>query len=282
MPMEATKISRKDASVMSEDFLKNPLSLFDIRGKTAIVTGATGAFGALAAKVLAGAGANVALCANNAGELQKVAAECEKLGGKAEIVAKRPSSEANCDAIVEAALKRFGRVDILVVASGQNKVSKIVDQKAEDFLDVMDANVTQTWLIARAAGRQMLKQGQGGKVILMSSARGLLGHPAGYTAYCASKSAVDGITKALGCEWGDSGITVNALGPTVFRSPLTQWMFEDSERSRDVRKGFLARVPKGRLGEPSDLAGPLLFLASKASDFYTGHVLYADGGYTAG
>jgi NAD(P)-dependent dehydrogenase (short-subunit alcohol dehydrogenase family) len=282
MPMEATKISRKDASVMSQDFLKDPLSLFDIRGKIAIVTGATGAFGALAAKVLAGAGANVVLCANNAGELQKVAAECEKLGGKAEIVAKRPSSEANCDAIVEAALKRFGRVDILVVASGQNKVSKIVDQKAEDFLDVMDANVTQTWLIARAAGRQMLKQGQGGKVILMSSARGLLGHPAGYTAYCASKSAVDGITKALGCEWGDSGITVNALGPTVFRSPLTQWMFEDSERSRDVRKGFLARVPKGRLGEPSDLAGPLLFLASKASDFYTGHVLYADGGYTAG
>jgi len=272
----------KDASVMAEDFLKNPLSLFDIRGKTAIVTGATGAFGALAAKVLAAAGANVVLCANNAAELKKVAAECEQLGGKVEAVAKRPSSEANCDAIVDAAVKKFDRVDILVVASGQNKVSKIVDQKPEDFLDVMDANVTQSWLIARAAGRQMLKQGQGGKVILMSSARGLLGHPAGYTAYCASKSAVDGITKALGCEWGDTGITVNALGPTVFRSPLTHWMFEDSDRSREVRKGFLTRVPKGRLGEPSDLAGPLLFLASKASDFYTGHILYADGGYTAG
>ena len=121
----------------------------------------------------------------------------------------------------------------------------------------MDANVTQSWLMARAAGRQMLKQGGGGKVILMSSARGLLGHPAGYTAYCASKSAVDGITKALGCEWGDTGITVNALGPTVFRSPLTQWMFEDTERAKTVRKGFLTRVPKGRLGEPSDLAGPL-------------------------
>jgi len=267
---------------MSEDFLKNPLSLFDIRGNTAIVTGATGAFGALAAKVLAAAGANVVLCASKADALQKIAAECEKLGGKVEIVARRPSSEANCDAIVEAAVKKFGRVDILVVASGQNKVSKIVDQKAEDFLDVMDANVTQSWLIARAVGRQMLKQGQGGKVILMSSARGLLGHPAGYTAYCASKSAVDGITKALGCEWGEAGITVNALGPTVFRSPLTQWMFEDSDRARDVRKGFLTRVPKGRLGEPSDLAGPLLFLASKASDFYTGHILYADGGYTAG
>jgi NAD(P)-dependent dehydrogenase (short-subunit alcohol dehydrogenase family) len=268
---------------MSEDFLKNPLSLFDIRGKTAIVTGASGAFGALAAKVLAGAGANVVIAAGKADELKKVAAECEQLGGgKVEVVAKRPSSEANCDSIVEAAVKTFGRVDILVVASGQNKVSKIVEQKPEDFLDVMDANVTQSWLMARAAGRQMLKQGQGGKVILMSSARGLLGHPAGYTAYCASKSAVDGITKALGCEWGETGITVNALGPTVFRSPLTAWMYEDTERATNVRKGFLSRVPKGRLGEPADLAGPLLFLASRASDFYTGHTLYADGGYTAG
>jgi NAD(P)-dependent dehydrogenase (short-subunit alcohol dehydrogenase family) len=267
---------------MSEDFLKNPLSLFDIKGKTAIVTGATGALGALACKVFAGAGANIVLSASRADELKKVAAECEKLGSKTEVVAVRPSSEANCDKIVKAAVDKFGGIDILVLAAGINKVSKIAEQKPEDFLDVMDANVTQSWLMARAAGRQMLKQGRGGKVILTSSARGLLGHPAGYTAYCASKSAVDGITKALGCEWGDSGITVNALGPTVFRSPLTAWMYEDTERAQTVRKGFLARVPKGRLGEPEDLAGPLLFLASRASDFYTGHVLYADGGYTAG
>ena len=267
---------------MSEDVLKNPLSLFDIRGKTAIVTGATGAFGALAAKVLAGAGCNVVLAAGGADALKKVAAECEKLGAKAEAVNLRPSSAQMCDKIVHAAVQRFGGVDILVLAAGINKVQKIVEQKPEDFAEVMDVNVTQSWLMARAAGKEMLKQGRGGKVILMSSARGLLGHPAGYTAYCASKSAIDGITKALGCEWGDTGITVNAIGPTVFRSPLTAWMYEDTERSTDVRKGFLARVPKGRLGEPEDLAGPLLFLASKASDFYTGHILYADGGYTAG
>src|SRR3954470_7724156 len=180
---------------MSEDFLKDPLALFSVKGKTAIITGATGALGAIAAKTLAAAGANVVITANNAEGLKKIAAECAKFGGKTEIVAKRPSSEANCDAIVKAAVDKFGGVDILVVASGQNKVSKIVDQKPEDFLDVMDANVTQSWLMARASARQMLKQGKegkpGGKIILMSSARGLLGHPAGYTAYCASKSAVD-------------------------------------------------------------------------------------------
>ena len=241
---------------MSEAFLKDPLSLFSVKGKTAIVTGATGALGAIAAKTLAAAGANVVIAANNADGLKKVAAECATLGGgKTEIVAKRPSSVANCEAMVKAAVDAFGGVDILVVASGQNKVSKIVDQKPEDFLDVMDANVTQSWLMARAAAAQMLKQGRGGKIILTSSARGLLGHPAGYTAYCASKSAIDGITKALGCELGGNGITVNALGPTVFRSPLTEWMFADDERGKTVRAGFLTRVPQGSSGRAGRSCG---------------------------
>src|SRR5690606_731736 len=126
---------------MSEAFLKNPLSLFDIRGKTAIVTGASGAFGALAAKVLAGAGANVVIAAGKADELKKVAGECEALGAKVERVALRPSSEDNCDRIVKAAVDRFGRLDILVVGSGKNDVAKIVDMAPERFLDVMDANV---------------------------------------------------------------------------------------------------------------------------------------------
>src|SRR5512135_3483632 len=103
---------------MSEAFLKNPLSLFDVKGKTAVVTGASGAFGALAAKTLAGAGANVVLAASKQDELKKVAAECEALGGKTAIVALRPNSEDNCEKIVKAAIDSFGRLDILVVASG--------------------------------------------------------------------------------------------------------------------------------------------------------------------
>src|SRR5262249_50358135 len=156
---------------MSEDFLKNPQSLFDVRGKTAIITGATGAFGALAAKVLAGAGCNLVLAAGGGDALKQVAAACKALGVEAEAEAEtvnlRPNSAANCDKIVEAAVKRFGGVDILVLASGINKVSKIVDQAPETFMEVIDVNVTQSWLMARAAGKQMLAQGRGGKVVFM-------------------------------------------------------------------------------------------------------------------
>ena len=148
---------------MSDDFLKNPLSLFDIRGKTAIVTGASGAFGALASKVLAGAGCNLVLTAGGLEALKKVAAECGELGAKVEAINIRPTTAENCEKVVAAAVKRFGGVDILVLAAGINKVSKIVDQPPEAFAEVMDVNVTQSWLMARAAGKQMLAQGRGGK-----------------------------------------------------------------------------------------------------------------------
>ena len=262
--------------------IDNPYSSFDIKGKVALVVGATGAFGSVAARTYAGAGCKVALTGGNKSELEKISDEISKGGCENLTINERPSSENECQKIVNATVKKFGRIDILVVASGINKVSKVDEMSPDTFSTVMDVNVTQSWLMAREVTKQMKNQGDGGKIVLVSSARGLLGHPAGYTAYCASKSAVDGITKALGCELGDTGITVNAIAPTVFRSPLTSWMFEDNPEAQKVRSGFIARVPKGRLGEPEDLAGPLLFLSSKASDFYTGHILYADGGYTAG
>ena len=262
--------------------IDNPYSSFDIKGKVALVVGATGAFGSVAARTYAGAGCKVALTGGNKIELEKISDKISKGGCENLSINERPSSENECQKIVNATVKKFGRIDILVVASGINKVSKVDEMSPDTFSTVMDVNVTQSWLMAREVTKQMKNQGDGGKIVLVSSARGLLGHPAGYTAYCASKSAVDGITKALGCELGDTGITVNAIAPTVFRSPLTSWMFEDNPEAQKVRSGFITRVPKGRLGEPEDLAGPLLFLSSRASDFYTGHILYADGGYTAG
>lgn len=262
--------------------MQNPLSMFDVKGQVALITGASGAFGMVAARILAGAGCKLVLVAGNQESLDEISSECRDMGAEVTAINTRPTDENICADIVSQAVSAFGQLDILVVASGMNKIALINDMTPEIFQAVMDANVTQSWLLARAASGQMKAQGHGGKIVLVSSARGLLGHPAGYTAYCASKSATDGIVKALGCELGPTGITVNAIAPTVFRSPLTAWMFEDTEEATKVRNGFLARVPKGRLGEPEDLAGPLLFLASKASDFYTGHILYADGGYTAG
>ena len=267
---------------MTGSEISNPLAMFDVTGKVALITGASGAFGMVAARVLAGAGCKLVLAAGNAEALSEIEEECKLAGAEVLAINARPNDEATCQKLVDDATRAFGSLDILVVASGMNKVALINDMEPDTFTEVMDANVTQSWLIARAAAGQMKAQGKGGKIVLVSSARGLLGHPAGYTAYCASKAAVDGMTKALGCELGTTEITVNAIAPTVFRSPLTAWMFEDTDQAKAVRAGFLSRVPKGRLGEPEDLAGPLLFLSSKASDFYTGHILYADGGYTAG
>lgn len=260
----------------------DPLTLFDLHGRTAVVTGATGAFGEIAATVLGRAGCNVVVAAGGKDKLDSLVARLQSEGMPVRGRTLRPDSEEACEQLVEEARSAFGGLDILVVASGMNDVAAAEEMSLARWQAVMDANVTGSWLMSRAAGKLLIEQGRGGKVVLVSSARGILGHPAGYSAYCPSKSAVDGLVRALGCEWGKHRINVNAIAPTVFRSPLTAWMFADDERARTTRTNFLQRLPLGRLGEPADLAGPLLFLCSAASDFMTGQVVRPDGGYTAG
>lgn len=262
--------------------MTGPLELFDISGRSAVVTGATGAFGKAASRALAAAGARVTVAGGSTDKLDELASEISAAGADVQRVARRPESEDDAEAIVEAAARAHGGVDIVVTASGMNKVAPIVEQPVEDWQAVIDANLKGSWLVCRAAGRRMLEQGRGGKVVLVSSTRGKLGHPAGYSAYCPSKAAVDLLTRTLACEWGPSRINVNAIAPTVFRSDLTAWMYGDDPKGKATREGMLSRIPLGRLGEPEDFVGALLYFVSPASDFCTGQILYVDGGYTAG
>lgn len=257
--------------------IPGPQQLFDVSGKVAIVTGATGAFGAAAAKGLARAGAKVMLTGRKAKTLAPLAEEISEAGYIVAYEAGDPVIHDDNKRIVAKTVETFGGIDIVITAAGVNKVGAIIEQPLEDWELVMDVNVKGTYLMLKEAGKVMVEQGRGGKVIIVSSTRGSLGL-ANYTAYCPSKAATDLLTKTLGCEWGQYGINVNAIAPTVFRSNLTQWMFDD----KAFYKNFLKRIPIGRLGEAEDFIGSVLFLSSAASDFMTGSILYVDGGYTAG
>ncbi|MFZ9675666.1 MAG: SDR family NAD(P)-dependent oxidoreductase [Ilumatobacteraceae bacterium] len=261
--------------------LPTPDSIFDLTGKSALVTGATGAFGEQAALALAGAGAHVTIAGANEEKLREVEASITAAGGRAATVTRRPSNEAEVDEIMARACAGGRGIDIVVSGTGTNLVSPIHEQSVKDWDTVMDVNVRQSWLLCRAAGKIMLEQARGGKVILMSSARSTLGM-ANYSAYCPSKAAIDLLTRSLACEWGPHGIQVNAIAPTVFRSELTGWMFSDEGNGPAVRSNVLRRIPLGRLGEPTDFHGVIQLLASKGSDFMTGAIVHVDGGYTAG
>lgn len=259
---------------ITKDYVNN---LFDVQGKVALITGATGGLGKAVAIGLAQAGCKVFATGRKADTLAPLVEEIKAAGGICEAAAGDPAVEEDVIKVVDACKEAFGGVDILVTSAGYNKPGPILDQPTEEWQTIQDANVRGTYLYCKYVGKVMVDAGKGGKVVLVSSTRGALGM-ANYTAYSPSKAAIDLMCKSLGCEWGQYGINVNAIAPTVFRTALTQWMFEDDA----FYKNFLRRIPVGRLGEPEDFLGSVIFLSSKASDFMTGTTVYVDGGYTAG
>ncbi len=252
--------------------------LFDVRGKVALITGATGALGKSIALGYGLAGLKVAItgrgetkCKALCDELQRHGIECAYFTGD-------PAVEADVIKVVKETVAKFGEINVLLTAAGYNHAQPIVEQTLEEWKKIMDSDVQGTWLFCKYVGEQMIAQGKGGKVILVSSARSKMGM-AGYTGYCTAKAGIDLMAQSLACEWtAKHKINVNTINPTVFRSDLTEWMFDPESA---VYKNFLKRLPIGRLGEPDDFIGPCIFLASSASDFMTGANVAVEGGYWA-
>lgn len=253
--------------------------LFHLAGKSALVTGGTGSLGSIAAQAFAGAGARVTLAGGNKEKLDEIVKEINDAGGAARGVALRPDSEENVKTLVDGTVKAQGGIDILYVASGLNKPGGAAQQTLAEFDSVLDANVRQTFLVSKAVALKMKEQGHGGKIIITSSVRGVVATN-NSVAYCTSKAATDMLVKTLATEFGPAGIRVNAIAPALFRSPLTSWLYEDTDRAKTVRANIISRLPLGRLGEPDDFTGSVIFLAAPASDYINGHVLYVDGGFT--
>lgn len=255
--------------------------IFDLSGRSALITGATGSLGSSAAKALAAAGAHVTIAGGNSEKLNEIAREIEAMGARVSTITERPSDEQTAERIIAAAAEGDRGLDILVSASGTAAVAPAVDMPVDTWDRVMDANVRQTWLLCRAAGKLMIEQGRGGSIITVSSVRARFATAAGTSAYGPSKSAVDMLTRSFATEWGPHNIRVNAIAPTVFRSELTSWLFEDNERANNARENVLSRIPLGRLAEPEDFGGIIIFLASDASSIITGEIINADGGFSA-
>jgi NAD(P)-dependent dehydrogenase (short-subunit alcohol dehydrogenase family) len=241
-------------------------------GRNALVTGAGRGIGRGAALALADAGAAVTLVARSREELEAVAAEIEDAGGSARVAVADVRDEDEVERTVAAAQP----VDILVTAAGLNRPGPSAGYAAADFDLLMDVNVRGTFLACRAVGRRMLERGSGGRIVTVSSQMGAVGYP-GRAAYCATKHAVNGLTKALAVEWAPHGIGVNAVAPTFVRTPMTEPMLADPDFAAEVRR----RLPTGEVATVGEVAAAIVYLASDAARSVTGHVLAVDGGWTA-
>lgn len=249
--------------------------LFDLTGRVALVTGAGRGLGRTMALALAAAGADIMAASRTAPELESLCGEVAALGRKAHFAPVDVTSEESVDRLVQETLQHFGHLDVLVNNAGINIRKPVLELDPAEYRQVLDTNLHGYFLCARSAGREMVRQGSG-KVINVSSIMGRVALPT-QAAYASSKGAIEQLTKVLALEWATSGVQVNALAPTYFETELTRPLFEDKERKAFIEE----RTPMGRWGQPNELAGAVIFLASMASDYITGHTLVVDGGWTA-
>ena len=258
---------------VKREFVTN---MFSVEGKVALVTGATGALGCVLAKAYGYAGAKVFMTGRNEARLKELEAEFRAEGIDCAFFAADPAVEADVQALVRACVDRYGQVNILAICHGYNKVKPILEQSVEEWQYIMDADCKSVYIVCKYVAQQMVEQGRGGKMVVVTSQRSKRGM-AGYTGYCTSKGGADLMVSTLACELSaEHHINVNSLCPTVFRSELTEWMFDPESA---VYQNFLKREPIGRLAEPADFVGYALFLSSEASDFITGANCDCSGGY---
>ena len=251
-------------------FPKSPS--FRLDGKHALVVGAGRGLGAACAIALAEAGARVSLASRTSHELESINNYIVQQGGTASYML----LDATRLAEVKACVESLGPIDILVNSAGTNRPLRIDEVNQDDIDSLFDINIKAAIYLAREVSISMRKHAIKGSLITVSSQMGHVGGPK-RTLYCASKHALEGMTKALAWELGPEGIRVNTLCPTFFRTPLTEPMLADPA----FRDFVIGRIALGRIGELQDIMGPIVFLASEASSLVTGTSLMVDGGWTA-
>jgi 2-dehydro-3-deoxy-D-gluconate 5-dehydrogenase len=248
------------------------MSFFDLTGKVAIVTGGAVGLGGGISLGLAQAGADIVIVTSN-NRSQETQQKIEAMGRKAHTVVADLMDQDALQNVVDEALKVFGKIDILVNNAGIIRRTPAADHAAQDWHDVLNLNLNSAFFLSQLVGREMIKQGSG-KIINIASMLSFQGgiNVPGYTA---SKHAIAGVTKALANEWASKGIQVNAIAPGYMETDNTAALRADEERNAQI----LVRIPAARWGTPEDMQGPVIFLASKASDYMSGHVLCVDGGW---
>lgn len=252
------------------------MKIFDLTGKVAVVTGGGTGLGEAAAKALAEAGASLVICGRRQEPLEKVASEIQSAGGKALPLKMDVSRREEVESVASEALRTFGKVDILVNNAGINIVKPFLKLTEEDWDAVLNTNLKGCFYCCQAIGKGMVER-KSGSIINMVSVFGLTGFM-NISPYIASKGAIVQFTKALAVEWARHNVRVNAIAPSYIRTDMTKRDIESDER---ILQFNLSKIPMRRGGEPGELAGVVVFLASDASSFITGDTIAVDGGWLA-